>query len=245
MKPEKTQSHAHSSADLPGGDDGGGQTVGDSQGRHGGLGLPDDRIIGEIAHEMGNYFHKLYYWTDYLRQGQVQQGASGGVEADIAALDMLEGTVERLDRFMRMILEYFSPARLCFNKMSGADLVAALERRLPGRQLRLVGIEDWRQSNVLADPGLIGHAIRTVFERVASSLLDEDEMVIRLTCSRRREFRGLEIAFEAGIGGTTETDLTSGIEMAVAEKFFQMHGGELFERIEGRRALVVFLPIYA
>ena len=32
-----------------------------------GLGIPDDRILGEISHEMGNYFHKLYYWTEYLR----------------------------------------------------------------------------------------------------------------------------------------------------------------------------------
>lgn len=240
MKPEKTHTSAPSSAEVTAGDNGGEQAVAELQGRHGGLGLPDDRIIGEIAHEMGNYFHKLYYWTDYLKQSY-----AGSAQADVAALDMLEGTVERLDRFMRMILEYFSPAHLCFNKMSGADLVAALERRLPGRRLRLVGVEDWRQSNVLADPGLIGYAIRTVFERVASSLLDEDEMVVRLSSSRRREFHGLEIAFEAGAGGATQTDLTSGIEMAVAEKFFQMHGGELFERIEGRRALVVFLPIYA
>ena len=74
------------------------------------------------------------------------------------------------------------------------------------------------------------------------------ERIVRLMPSERREFRGIEIEFQAGRGAPAGKTLARGIEIAVAEKFIQMHGGELFERKGGdseARALVVFLPIYA
>jgi len=208
-----------------------------------GLGLADERILGEIAHEMGNYFHKLYYWTEYLKG---HGGGSGPTDA--AAVDMLETTVERLEHFMRMILEYFAPPRLCFNKIGARDLVAGLGCRLHGRALRVDGLDQYGDTCVLADPGLIAHAMRTVFESVAATLLDEDEMVVRIEPAGRSEFSGIELEFMAGRGLAEGARLTKGIEMAVAEKFLQMHGGEMFERTDGVgrvRSLVVFLPIYA
>ena len=204
-----------------------------------GLGLPDDRILGEISHEMGNYFHKLYYWTEYLRDHRSQ--------TDGTAVDMLETTVERLEHFMRMILEYFAPARLSFTRLRAEDLVAGLGSRLQGRHLILEGDPEVRTTQVLADAGLIGHAMRTVFEVAVATLIDENEMTISLVPSQRREFRGIEFEFQTGRGAPPQKALARGIEMAVAEKFIQMHGGEVFERdgtATARRALIVFLPIY-
>jgi hypothetical protein len=208
-----------------------------------GLGIPDDHILGEISHEMGNYFHKLYYWTEYLRDRD-----GHGPDADRTAFDMLEGTVERLEHFMRMILEYFAPARLSFTRLRAEELVVGLGTRLTGRRLVIVGESDVRATPVLADAALIGHALRTVFEGAAATLIDEGEMVVRLAPSRRQKFQGIEIEFHAGRGAPAAKALARGIEMAVAEKFVQMHGGELFERAGDAvspRALVVFLPIYA
>jgi hypothetical protein len=204
-----------------------------------GFGLADERMLGE----MGNYFHKLYYWTEYLKTHP-----AGAGHGDAAAVDMLEGTVERLEHFMRMILEYFAPPRLCFNRIGAADLVGGLACRLPGRKLRIEGLDEHGAMGVLADPGLMAQAMRTVFECVAATLVDEDEIVARIQSARRREFAGIEIEFVAGRGLHAGSRLMRGIEMAVAEKFLQMHGGEVFERSDavGRiRTLVVFLPIYA
>jgi hypothetical protein len=208
-----------------------------------GLGIPDDRILGEISHEMGNYFHKLYYWTEYLRER-----SGNGPDTDQTAFEMLEGTVERLEHFMRMILEYFAPARLSFTRLRAEDLVGGLRNRLVGRRLRIDGDSDVRATAVLADAALIGHALRTIFEAAVATLIDEDEMTVRLLASERREFHGIEIEFQAGRGAPATKTLARGIEIAVAEKFIQMHGGELYEhRGDGSsaRALVVFLPIYA
>jgi len=202
-----------------------------------GLGLPDDRILGEISHEMGNYFHKLYYWTDYLKGAVGDTGEQGAVE-------MLEGTVEGLEQFMRMILEYFAPARICFTKAPAAELIGSLEARLVGRRLRVEGA-DLAGTTVMVDASLMAHALRTTFERAAGTLLDEPEMIVRVSRARRGEFEGLEVEFLAGKNSRDESRLMQGIEMAVAEKFLQMHGGELFERGGDERALVVFLPLYA
>jgi hypothetical protein len=203
------------------------------------LGLADERVLGEISHEMGNYFHKLYYWTEHLKS------RAGTNPTDMAATEMLESTIGRLEHFMRMVLEYFAPARLCFNRVEASDLVSGLESCLPGRRLRVQVAESVAGMAVLADASLIGHALRTVFERVTATLIDEDEMLVVLTAASRREFAGVEIEFHAGAGVGSDRSLIGGIEMAVAEKFLQMHGGELFERDpESLRGLVVFLPIY-
>ena len=146
-----------------------------------------------------------------------------------------------------MILEYFAPARLSFTRLRAEDLVAGLGSRLQGRRMILEGEPDVRTTQVLADAGLIGHAMRTVFEVAVTTLIDENEMTIRLVPSQRREFRGIEFEFRTGRGAPPQRALARGIEMAVAEKFIQMHGGEVFERDAAAavpRALVVFLPIY-
>ena len=207
-----------------------------------GLGIPDDRVLGEISHEMGNYFHKLYYWTEYLRDRDGHD-----VDTDQSAVDMLETTVERLEHFMKMILEYFAPARLTFTSLKAEDLVLGLASRLAGRRLCVVGDAAVRATPVMADASLIGHAVRTVFEVASATLIDEDEMIVRLVPSQRREYRGIEIEFESGRGVSEGKSMAHGIELAVAEKFIQMHGGELFERngADSKRALGLFLPIYA
>jgi hypothetical protein len=204
-----------------------------------GLGVHDDHILGEISHEMGNYFHKLYYWSDYLKNAAHDTGELGAVE-------MLEGTVERLEHFMRMILEYFAPARLCFTKVTAAELIGSLESLLVGLRMRIEGdeVDQVGDTVVMVDASLIAHALRTTCERVASTLLDEPDLVVRVRLARRREYDGIEIEFVAGTASKDATKLMTGIEMAVAEKFFQMHGGELSEREGTDRALVVFLPLY-
>jgi hypothetical protein len=204
----------------------------------GALGPPDERVLGDIAHEMGNHLHKLYYWTDYLRAQVAGRG-----EPEAAAVEMLAGAVERLETFMRMILEYFAPARLCFTKVKVADLVDGLASKLPGRRLRLEGLDGLGETTVFADAGLLAHAIRTVFERAASTLVAEDEMVVKVTGANRREYHGVEVEFCGG-ASSAGGRLKNGIDMAVAEKFLLMHGAELSEREGTPRSLVVFLPLY-
>ena len=207
----------------------------------GGLGLPDDRILAEISHEMGNYFHKLYFWTDKLREATMRGGLAPG-----GAVENLAETVERLEQFMRLALEYFAPARLRFDRIPLSDIAGGLEARLQGKEFEFVGLEKWRDTQLLVDPALVSHALGVIVDRVASTMAAGEKLVMRFVYAKRRDFKGMEMEFRAGSAAGAGKGLTVGIEMTVAEKCLQMHGGELFERSEGCDLyLVIFLPLYA
>src|SRR5712691_8808179 len=70
-----------------------------------------ERVLAEIRHELGNFFHKLYYWSDYLKEKPVRQ------PADSTATQMLERTIKNLEDFLKMSLEYFHPTQLAFTRM--------------------------------------------------------------------------------------------------------------------------------
>jgi len=203
-----------------------------------GFGLPEQRVLGELSHELGNYFHKIYYWLEYLRDHGEH------TEESELPLGMLEDTVERLEGFSRMALEYFAPAKLRFTKLTLGEIFAAAIPWLGGRHMKIDGPENWRSIVVFADPSRLHHVLRTVLERLTRTLVDEVEIRAALNEGRRDEFDGIEISFFAG--GTPENlaSLMDGIEMSVAEKFLKLHGGELFVRQEtGAHAVGMFLPL--
>ncbi len=205
-----------------------------------GFGVPDDRILTEVSHELGNYFHKLHYWIDFVKS----EIASTAEEGDQAGLDMLEDTTERLEAFLRMTLEYFTPPRLSFDRIRVDDLVGGIRKRLKGRSLEAKGLDEHAQTEVMIDVSRMTHVVRTVVDRISATLVEGNALTLKLARSTRGEFDGLELEFFAGDARVNGATLTSGIEMAVAEKFVQVHGGELFERGGDHRSLVMFLPLY-
>ncbi len=204
-----------------------------------GFGLPDQKVLGELSHALGNYFHKIYYWLEYLRN----HGADAA-ENEVP-LRMLDDTVERLEGFSRMALEYFAPAELRFTKLTLGEVFAATTPWLGGRHMHVEGAEGWREVIVFADPSRLDHILRAVLGRLNKTLVREDEFRVEFSESRRDEFDGIEIRFSVGEGAESLAALTEGIEMSVAEKYLKIHGGELFTREEnGTRILGMFLPLY-
>src|SRR5262245_59259437 len=46
----------------------------------GSLVVVQERVLGEIAHELGNFFHKLYYWSDFIKtDAEAAKGADSTV----------------------------------------------------------------------------------------------------------------------------------------------------------------------
>src|SRR5215470_605560 len=46
-----------------------------------------EKVLAEISHELGNFFHKLYYWSDFLQDGRARRSP------DATATQMLERTI--------------------------------------------------------------------------------------------------------------------------------------------------------
>src|SRR5437867_2955815 len=87
---------------------------------HGTMVLVQEKVLSEISHELGNFFHKLYYWSDYLKE------QPAGASTESTAAQMLERTIKNLEDFLKVSLDYFHPTRLSLMRMAIPDVVGGL-----------------------------------------------------------------------------------------------------------------------
>jgi len=198
-----------------------------------------EKVLAEIAHELGNFFHKLYYWSDYLKEKPARKSA------DSTAVQMLERTIKNLEDFLKTSLDYFHPTQLSFTRMGVGELLQGflvqVRAQLNGTPITVSDDDVWRREDAEV---LIEVAVRHLTKQVGP----ESSVAIGIERSARRDRAGLEVGFQlrqpneaSPLFRTAE----AGIEWAVAQKVVALHGGELLERNEGPEAksLVIFLPL--
>jgi len=215
---------------------------------HAGAVLVQEKVIAEIAHELGNFFHKLYYWSDYLKEKPARKSA------DSTAAQMLERTIKNLEDFLRVSLDYFHPTQLSFTRMGVSEVLEGLlfqvRAQLNGTPITLSDDNVWRREDaeLLIDPGHLSRAFEVAVRHLTKHVGPESSVTVAIKRSARRDRAGLELDFQlrqpneaSPLFRTAE----AGIEWAVAEKVVALHGGELLERNEGpeEKSLVIFLPL--
>ena len=206
-----------------------------------------EKVLAEIAHELGNFFHKLYYWSDYLKEKPAKS-------ADSTAVQMLERTIKNLEDFLKLSLDYFHPTQLSFTRMGVGELLQGflvqVRAQLNGTPITVSDDDVWRREDaeVLIDPGHLSRAFEVAVRHLTKQVGPESSVAIGIERSARRDRAGLEVGFQlrqpneaSPLFRTAE----AGIEWAVAQKVVALHGGELLERNEGPEAksLVIFLPL--
>ena len=206
-----------------------------------------EKVLAEIAHELGNFFHKLYYWSDYLKEKPAKS-------ADSTAVQMLERTIKNLEDFLKLSLDYFHPTQLSFTRMGVGELLQGflvqVRAQLNGTPITVSDDDVWRREDaeVLIDPGHLSRAFEVAVRHLTKQVGPESSVTIGIERSARRDRAGLEVGFQlrqpneaSPLFRTAE----AGIEWAVAQKVVALHGGELLERNEGPEAksLVIFLPL--
>ena len=205
-----------------------------------------EKVLAEIRHELGNFFHKLYYWSDYLKQKPVQQ------PADSTATQMLERTIKNLEDFLKASLEYFHPTQLAFTRMAVPDLVEGLlfqaRSHLNGTPVTASGPSEWGEAAILVDPSHLSQASAVTVRHLAKQVGPESHVQIDVKRSARRDCLGLEVDFVLATPNEASPLFRTselGIEWAMAQKIVALHGGELSE-ITGdgvRKTIVLFLPL--
>ena len=215
---------------------------------HAGAVLVQEKVIAEIAHELGNFFHKLYYWSDYLKEKPARKSA------DSTAAQMLERTIKNLEDFLRVSLDYFHPTQLSFTRMGVSEVLEGLlfqvRAQLNGTPITLSDDNVWRREDaeLLIDPGHLSRAFEVAVRHLTKHVGPESSVTVAIKRSARRDRAGLELDFQlrqpneaSPLFRTAE----AGIEWAVAQKVVALHGGELLERNEGpeEKSLVIFLPL--
>src|SRR5262245_47297561 len=140
-----------------------------------------ERVVAEVRHEIGNYFHKLYYWADFLSESRV------GRPGDVTATQMLEDTIRSLEELVRTTLEYVRPIGVAPIRIAAREVVDAIVR-----QLATAG--EWREvttndraalddRSVVVDPGRLSQLLGFIARRLAA--LGTTTLAMDVTIERR------------------------------------------------------------
>ncbi|HWP64756.1 MAG TPA: hypothetical protein VNO26_02440 [Candidatus Limnocylindria bacterium] len=197
-----------------------------------------ERLLSEISHEVGNYFHKLYYWAELLREQRP------GADAEPA--ELLERTIRDLEAFLKTALEYFRPMSVAPSTMTVDELTASV-RALVGRHAEPATVQ-WRiepaaPGVVAVDPGRFSFVLQGLVRRLDPAPGGEftaaiavepgpDEMRYVLTLTGR----GTERGTASGVAGA--------IEWAVIERIVELHGGAVAADVAGTdRTVRLTVPV--
>ncbi len=205
-----------------------------------------EKVLSEIRHELGNFFHKLYYWSDYLKEKPERQAT------DATAAQMLARTIKNLEDFLKVSLEYFHPTQLSFTRMAVPDMVEGLlfqvQAHVNGTPVAVDDVTDWRDAGVLVDPGHLSKAFGVAVSHLTKQIGPETRLRIVVERSVRRDGLGLEVSFTVHSPNETSPlfrTSEAGVEWAVAQKVVALHGGELSDcaHDSGEKTLMLFLPL--
>ncbi len=218
------------------------------RGDHGTPVMVQETVLAEIAHELGNFFHKLYYWSDYLKEKPARK------TADSTAAQMLERTIKNLEDFLKVSLDYFHPTQMAFTRMGVGELLEGVlfqvRSQLNGTPVTVGDVSRWRgvEADVLVDPSHLSYAFEVAVRQLTKQLGPDSTVTIEFVRSARRDAAGVEIEFrlrQPNEASPLFRTAEAGVEWAVAQKFVALHGGELVERSEapGEKDLFLFLPL--
>jgi len=203
----------------------------------------DEDVVHDLSHELGNYFHKLYYWTDYIRSGANDLGP------DSSPVQALDETMHRLQEFLNLALGYFEPARLASVTMKVADVAGAFESLLRGENpeatIEASGVGPIADVPLHIDPTRLSAGLRIVARLLGGGA----GTTLHASYATPRCGKGgvLEIVLAAS-GASADAAARRAqrvVEWAVAARMIELHGGELVTNEErpGAARSVLTLPL--
>ncbi len=201
-----------------------------------------ERVVADVRHEMGNYFHKLYYWADFLIESR------NGRPVDVTATQMLEDTIRGLEELLRATLEYVRPMAAAPIRMHAREVVDGIVRQLTaglgGR--RVVSAVDEtvpKERTLLVDPGRLSQLLTMFARRLADATDAAGELEIRVTAELRGTVEVVAVHATGSANGACHSTVTE-VEWATAENVARLIGGELVvQDAGGRTTYALMLPL--
>ncbi len=201
-----------------------------------------DRVVADVRHEIGNYFHKLYYWADFLTESR------SGRAGDVTATQMLEETIRELEQLLRATLEYVRPLAASPVHMRAREVAEGIVRQLAsgldGRHVATT-IDDAipAERELLVDPGRLSQLLGWLSQRIAAVTDPSGELDVRVAAEPRGAEAALAVVVTGTPGDATHSVLAD-VEWATAENIARLVGGELSLHDAGGRVRIgLTLPL--
>jgi len=199
-----------------------------------------ERLLSEISHELGNYFHKLYYWAELLRE---QRPAL----ADAEPAGLLEQTIRELEAFLKTALEFFRPISVLPTAMSVDELTKSL-RVLLGRHVEPLPLH-WQAEvasgagTVAVDPGRFSFVVDGLVRRLRAAESTGVTAAVHTYGPDGSDSYALTLTAHGPDRGAG-TSVAATIEWAIIERVVELHAGSLeASAAGGERTIRLRLPI--
>jgi hypothetical protein len=201
-----------------------------------------ERVVADVRHEIGNYFHKLYYWADFLNESR------SGRAGDVTATQMLEDTIRGLEALLKATLEYVRPVPSAPIRMHAREVADGIVRQLTN------GLAGWSvaavvdgalsvEHTLLVDPGRLSQLVAALVRRLEAMTDATREIAVAATLESREGSAVFALRVAADGTGTAHPTLAE-VEWATAQNVARVIGGELtMHEAAGRSALVLVLPL--
>lgn len=202
---------------------------------------PDEAVLREIRHELGNHFHKLYYWADFVQE------AAGGEDAEPLG-DPLTGAIQKLESFLNRAMQYLTPISLEAVGMNLSEVTCAIEKLLvsevPQAKVQVETLRGVPDQRVQIDPGKFSAAVQTV-ARALNQASDGSLLGYRMTVSTAESLRAFEFRMDAApaLQSAVAPEVRT-LDWANAQRTIETHGGtlSLCELEDGTMQVCLVLP---
>jgi len=199
-----------------------------------------ERLLSEISHELGNYFHKLYYWAELLREQRP-------TTADAEPAALLEQTIRDLETFLKTALEFFRPISVVPMAMSVDELTKSL-RALVARHVEPASLA-WQVEGEIAagtvsvDPGRFSFVVGGLVRRVHAAADAAVTASVERQGPAGNAWYVLTLAARGPDRGPSMS-VAATIEWAIIERVVELHGGSVDAAAAGEdRTVHLRLPI--
>lgn len=199
-----------------------------------------ERLLSEISHELGNYFHKLYYWAELLRE---QRPAT----ADTEPAGLLERTIRDLETFLKSALEFFRPISVVPMAMSVDELTRSLRtlvtRHVEPTPLAWQAEVEGATGTVSVDPGRFSFVVDGLVRRLHAAGDAGVSATVQTQRSAAEAWYVLTLAARGPERGPG-TSVAATIEWAIIERVVELHEGTVDSTAAGGdRTVHLKLPI--
>ena len=192
--------------------EGDGQAVSDAQ-----IVAVRPQVVETVGHVLGNMFQRMYHLIEVAGT------------ADAASATALESGTRKLEGFLQLVIDYFSPVTLALQHLPATEVAQGLARQVSdsiGCAVR-VDAKLPAESRLLADPGRLARS----FSLLASQLRaagSERAVTVRVVGETSGRSIRLTVMLPASVVAAESSE--SEVRWAVAEKLLETHGGSLRQR---------------
>ncbi len=175
-------------------------------------------VVETVGHVLGNMFQRMYHLIEVA-------GA-----ADAASATALQTGTRKLEDFLQLVIDYFSPVSLVLQQLPAPEVAQGLARQVSdsiGCSVR-VDAKLPAESRLLADPGRLARSFSLLASRLRAAAGGEQAVTVRVVGETSGRSVRLTVRLPASVVAAESSE--SEVRWAVAEKLLETHGGTLRQR---------------